>query len=215
MYYEPDRDVGPYFHDHVKALVAPRPIGWISSLSPTGIANLAPYSFFNILATGPTIVGFGSCLRKDSQANVEESGEFVCNIPTYDLREAVNGSSVQVGRDQDEFDLLGLEKAPSVRIKPPRVAAAPAHLECVYLGSVPLYTVAGDRHEFTLILGQVVAIHIDDRFIRDGRVDAESMRHLSRLGYFDFTAVRDVFEVAWPEGYNGGIMSVVPIEESA
>jgi flavin reductase (DIM6/NTAB) family NADH-FMN oxidoreductase RutF len=208
MYYEPDQAVNPVFHDHVKAVVAPRPIGWISSISAAGVANLAPYSFFNLLGTGPAIIGFGSHGRKDSLVNIEQTGEFVCNVATFGLREAVNGSSAQVGPEVDEFALLGLETLPSVRVRPPRVKAAPAHLECVYLQSLPLPTLSGATHDSTLVLGQVVAVHVDDRFVRNGRIDAAAMQPLARLGYYDFAAVDRVFEVGWPDGYAG----IKPIE---
>jgi flavin reductase (DIM6/NTAB) family NADH-FMN oxidoreductase RutF len=117
-------------HDPLNAIVAPRPIGWVSTLSGDGTRNLAPYSFFNLFNYRPPIIGFSSVTAKDSLANARETGEFVWNLATYDLKDALNQSSAQVDRDVDEFDLSGLETAPSRLVKPPRVAASPVHFEC-------------------------------------------------------------------------------------
>ena len=199
MFYETRQRAPGLKYDPIKALVAPRPIGWISSLSPDGIANLAPYSFFNLVATGPAIVAFSSGGRKDSQVNIEQTGEFVCNIASHSLCEAVNTSAASVAGSVDEFALTGLETAPSVLIKPPRVKAAPAHLECVYLQTLPLIDKDGVRSMFDLVLGQVVGVHIDDDFIKDGLVDTKAMRLLSRLGYLDYGVTDTVFAMPRPD----------------
>jgi flavin reductase (DIM6/NTAB) family NADH-FMN oxidoreductase RutF len=185
-------------HDPVNALVAPRPIGWISSLSAEGVANLAPYSYFNLMASRPPVVVFGSGLVKDSQRNIEATGEFVCNIAGWDLREEMNQSSAQVGADVDEFALAGLETAPSTLVRPPRVRRALAALECRYVQTVPLPTGTERPHFFQMVIGLVVGVHIDDSVITNGLVDVTRIRPLSRLGYMDYAVVNEVFAMQRP-----------------
>lgn len=198
MFYD-TRSKAPLRYDPVKALVAPRPIGWISTLSCDGVANLAPYSFFNLVASGPSIVAFSSAGRKDSQTNAEQTGEFVCNIASFDQREAVNSSAATLPPEIDEFALTGLGTLPSQLIKPPRVKGAPAHLECVYLQTVPLFSKDGVRNGFDLILGEVVGVHIDDQFIKEGMVDTAAMRLIARLGYLDYSVTDEVFVLKRPD----------------
>ena len=198
MFYDA-RSKAPLKHDPVKALIAPRPIGWISTLSRDGVANLAPYSFFNLVASGPSIVAFSSAGRKDSQTNAEQTGEFVCNIASFDQREAVNSSAATLPPEIDEFALTGLGTLPSQMIKPPRVKGAPAHLECVYLQTVPLFSKDGVRNGFDLVLGEVVGVHIDDRFIQEGLVDTAAMRLIARLGYLDYSVTDEVFTLKRPD----------------
>ena len=198
MFYDA-RTKAPLKHDPVKALVAPRPIGWISTLSREGVANLAPYSFFNLVASGPSIVAFSSAGRKDSQTNAEQTGEFVCNIASFDQREAVNSSAATLPPEVDEFALTGLGTLPSQMIKPPRVKGAPAHLECVYLQTVPLFSKDGVRNGFDLVLGEVVGVHIDDQFVKEGLVDTAAMRLMARLGYLDYSVTDEVFAMRRPD----------------
>ncbi len=199
MFYETAKNDHGLPHDPMKALVVPRPIGWISSLNANGTPNLAPYSFFNLVASPPHIVAFSSGRRKDSQSNIEETGEFVCNLATEDLRHAVNDSAAHVGPDVDEFELAGLEPAPSTLVKPPRVAAAKVHLECVYLQTVPLRGQDGADTVWSLVLGEVVGVHIDDAFIKDGIVQTGAMAPLARLGYLDYGVLGDVFALPRPK----------------
>jgi flavin reductase (DIM6/NTAB) family NADH-FMN oxidoreductase RutF len=198
MFYDA-RNKAPLKHDPVKALVAPRPIGWISTLSRDGIANLAPYSFFNLVASGPSIVAFSSAGRKDSQTNAEQTGEFVCNIASFDQREAVNSSAATLPPEIDEFVLTGLGTEPSQLIMPPRVKGAPAHLECVYLQTVPLFSKDSVRNGFDLVLGEVVGVHIDDQFVKEGLVDTAAMRLIARLGYLDYSVTDEVFALKRPD----------------
>ena len=198
MFYDA-RSKAPLKHDPVKALIAPRPIGWISTLSRDGVANLAPYRFFNLVASGPSIVAFSRAGRKDSQTNAEQTGEFVCNIASFDQREAVNSSAATLPPEIDEFALTGLGTLPSQMIKPPRVKGAPAHLECVYLQTVPLFSKDGVRNGFDLVLGEVVGVHIDDRFIQEGLVDTAAMRLIARLGYLDYSVTDEVFTLKRPD----------------
>lgn len=177
-------------HDPFKALVTPRPIGWISTLSKTGVLNLAPYSFFNAVSDRPPMVMFSSFGRKDSLTNIEETGEFVCSIVSSELRDAMNMSSAAVNSDVDEFTLAGLSAAPSAYVKPPRVAEAPAALECRYWKTVPLPIPPGrNKPVYWMVFGEVVGIYIDDRYIRDGMFDLAAVQPLARLGYMDYSVV--------------------------
>lgn len=195
MFYDATVNKHGLRHDPFKAIMVPRPIGWISTISKDGIANLAPYSFFNAVSDTPPYVMFSSGERKDSQRNIEETGEFVCSIVSWDLREAMNASSATVGPEVDEFALAGLEKEPSRFVKPPRVRGAPAALECRYWKSVEL---PGGPEVGTLVIGAVVGIYIDDKFIKDGRVDSGAMRPIARLGYSEYTVADTVFRMRRP-----------------
>lgn len=198
MFYEPALKDHGLPHDPFKAIVAPRPIGWISSLDENGLVNLAPYSFFNAFGTHPHVVGFASGGRKDSLRNVEKSGEFVCNYVTFDLREVMNKTSAPVGPEVSEMSYAGIEPAPSRLVKPPRVARAAAALECRYMQTVPLVGVSGAPATSFLVLGEVVGIYIDDRFVRDGRFDAAAARPVARAGYYDYMMADSVFEMVRP-----------------
>ena len=185
-------------NDPFKAIVAPRPIGWVSSVSRAGIANLAPYSFFNAIAENPHYVVFGSGGLKDSLANVEATGEFAVNIATFDLREKMNLSSASVAPNVDEFTLAGLTPVPCRLIKPPRVAESPAALECRLHQVVPLPDNRGDAQDWAII-GRVIGIHIDDRYIRDGRVDTAAMQPIARLGYSEYATVETAWRMRRPD----------------
>lgn len=185
-------------NDPFKAIVAPRPIGWVSSLSKAGIANLAPYSFFNAMSESPHYIVFGSGGLKDSLTNIEATGEFAINIATFDLREKVNLSSARVAPDVDEFLLTGLTPAPCRLIKPPRVAESPAALECKLYQIVPLPDDNGDAQDW-IIVGRVIGVHIDDRFIRDGRVDTAAMKPIARLGYSEYATVETAWRMRRPD----------------
>ena len=198
MFYDAGANEHGLRHDPIKALIVPRPIGWISTLSPEGVANLAPYSFFNGVGTDPTIVMFASATAKDSQRNAEATGEFVCNFVTWDLKDAMNATSASLPPGESEFAAAGIETAPSVMVKPPRVKAAPVHLECVYLETVRPKTRAGRKHDYEIVLGEVVGVHIDDTFIHDGMVDVAAMRPVARLGFHDYAVVDEVFSLRRP-----------------
>jgi flavin reductase (DIM6/NTAB) family NADH-FMN oxidoreductase RutF len=184
--------------DPFKAIVAPRPIGWITTLAPDGHVNLAPYSFFNAIADRPNLVYFSSSTPKDSQRNAEHSGEFVCNLASWELRDQMNLTSADVGPEVSEPVLAGLELAPSVVVAPPRVAAAPAALECVYLDTYECRTKDGGRHHYSLVIGQVVGVYIDDRFISDGRLDTARMKPVARMGYDEYAVVEQAFRMQRP-----------------
>ena len=203
MYYDPDKNDHGLPHNPFKSCVVPRPIGWISTISANGIHNLAPYSQFQNLTFDPPYVMFAANqntlgLRKDSVVNAEETGEFVYNMATYDLREAVNRSAAEVPPDVDEFDLAGVTRAPSVRVKPCRVAESPVQFECRYYQTIrlPGNGPMGTAH---VVIGRVVLVHIKDEVIRpDGRLDILKIRPLARLGYYDYTTVDSLFELVIP-----------------
>lgn len=197
MFYRTDSNKHGLRHDPFKTLVAPRPIGWITSLSADGVINLAPYSYFNAVSNDPHVVVFGSQRRKDSQRNIEETGEFVCSLATWDLREAMNETSAMVAADVDEMALAGLEPAASRMVKPPRVAASPVALECRYMQTVHLPVKPGFGQN-AVIFGEVVGIHIADEAIEDGMVDITRLRTIARCGYHDYTVVDSVFSMKRP-----------------
>ncbi len=200
MFFETETNNHGLAHNPFKAVVAPRPIGWISSRDDEGRVNLAPYSFFNGVNSVPPIVMFASVGRKDTLANVESTREFVCNLATYDLREAVNGSSAPLPPGISEFEATGLTEAPCNLIDVPRVKESPVALECRYIQTIEVLALGGERTGTLMAFGQVVGIHIDDSVIRDGRVDVTLLKPLSRLGYMDFAAIDEVFEMVRPKG---------------
>ena len=155
-------------HDPLNAIVAPRPIGWVSTLSAEGVPNLAPYSFFNLFNYTPPLIGFSSMGWKDSVANIAATGEFVWNLVSRDLGEAMNATAANVAADVDEFALAGLETLASLHVKPPRVAASRAQFECKVTQIVRLETKEGRELDQWLVLGEAVAIHIDPAMLDDG-----------------------------------------------
>lgn len=198
MFYDPRTEDHGLAHNPFNALVVPRPIGWISSLSADGVPNLAPYSFFNAVSGLPPFVMFSSAGKKDSQTNIEATGEFVVNMAVAALMDAMNTSSSVVPKDVDEFDLAGLEKAACMNVSVPRVAASPVALECVLAKIVPLVARDGTKARSEVIFGEVVGIHIADDVIVDGVVDIKRTRPLARLGYLDYAIVDDVFQMPRP-----------------
>ncbi|MSO54504.1 MAG: flavin reductase family protein [Rhodospirillales bacterium] len=193
----------PLAHSPFKALVVPRPIAWVSTVSRAGVINVAPYSFFNAISEDPCCVMFAAGGNhvdggiKDSQKNAEETGEFVVNLVSHPLRESMNRTSANVGRAVSEMTLAGLAAAPSVKVKPPRIADSPASLECRWLQTIPVpHPRAKDRH--VMVIGEVVGIYIRDDMIVDGRVDMTRLQPVARLGYNDYTTVTDVFSMIRP-----------------
>ena len=190
MYYDTaDNNHGLRFNPF-KALVVPRPIGWISTVGRDGAHNLAPYSFFNAVSDRPPVVMFSSSGHKDTVAHIEETGEFTCSLATWDLRNHMNVSSAPVARGVDESELAGLTLAPSRLVRPGRVAESPAALECRHWKTVELPGVPGDEaHGHYIVFGRVVGVYIDDAYIRDGIVDTVGMRPLARLGYMEYAVL--------------------------
>ena len=202
MFYE-TKDHHGLKHNPFKSLVVPRPIGWISSQDGNGVVNLAPYSFFNGVASDPPTVMFSSNgvhsegSYKDSVKNVRDTGEFVCNLATWEIREAMNTTSAMVARSVDEFQLSGLTPVPSELVKPPRVKESPVHLECTYLQTVELPCDKPEQSNL-VVFGQVIGIHIDDSIISDGMIDMNVFKPIARLGYFDYSVVDNVFSMRRP-----------------
>jgi flavin reductase (DIM6/NTAB) family NADH-FMN oxidoreductase RutF len=203
MYYDPEKNDHGLARSPFKSCVVPRPIGWISTLSVAGVPNLAPYSQFQNLGFDPAYVMIsanqvGPGKRKDTTVNIEETGEFVYNMATYDLREAVNRSAMEVPPEVDEFDLAGMTKAPSIRVKPFRVAESPIQFECRHHQTLRLPGRNG-WGTADIIIGRVVLIHIKDEYILpDGRIDILKIRPLARLGYYDYTTIDSTFEMLIP-----------------
>jgi len=199
MFYDTAKNDHGLPRNPFKAIVAPRPIGWISSMSRQGEINLAPYSFFNGLTDHPPTVMFASEGRKDSVVFAEETKEFVCNLATWDLREQMNGTSAPFARGVNEMEKTGLAAAPSRMVKPPRVKDSPCALECKLLQTLSLKDLDGrplDRH---VVFGQVVGVHIDDRFLRNGLLDTAAMKPIARCGYHEYAVVESVFAMVRPE----------------
>jgi len=190
-------------HSPLKALISPRPIGWISSVSAEGIANLSPYSFFNAIAEFPPMVMFISAPdaregnqngHKDSFVNIMETREFGVNIVGSAQAEQMVASSRTLPPQIDEFEHAGLEKMAARKIGAPLVAGAPAHLECVYYDHVTLPDNGKGGHSI-MVMGHIVGIHIDQSIVKDGLVDVTGYEPVSRLGYMDYAKVTDVFSM--------------------
>ena len=199
MFYTTEKNDHGLPHDPFKAIVAPRPIGWITTMSAAGAVNLAPYSYFNGVHSKPPLVMFASESRKDSLTFVEETKEFVCNLATWGLREQMNQTSAPYPRGVDEMRAAGLTPAPCRLVKPPRVAEAPCALECRYLQTVQLNDVNGRKLDGFVVIGQVVGVHIDERFIRNGLLDTAAMKPIARGGYHDYSVLTESFTMRRPE----------------
>lgn len=197
MFYEPSKGHG-LPHDPFKALVSPRPIGWISTQAKDGSLNLAPYSFFNALGTNPHLVMFCSEGAKDSYTNALETGEFVANLVSSDLIEQMNASSVDAPHGVSEFDYAGLTPEPSRLVRPPRVREAHAALECKVTEILSPKDLNGDPTSRYMIIGQVVGVYISDDALTDGMFDVVKAGNVARLGYLDFSNVKQVFQRTRP-----------------
>jgi len=200
MFYRPDLDDHGLPHNPFKAIISPRPIAWVSTLNAEGVANLAPYSFFNGVQDTPPMLMFSSSgpksggdAPKDSLANIRATGAFCVNIVSDALKDAMNITSTHFDHGIDEFEQAGLEKGTSRVIKPPYVAASPIAMECTLHAIIPL---PGDGH---MVLGKVVGVHIKDAYIINGLLDVTRYKPLARLGYTDYASVEKVFSLKRPE----------------
>lgn len=192
--------------DPLKSLLVPRPIGWISTLDPEGRVNLAPYSFYNGISEFPPMVCFaitgtyGDTPTKHSRMNAEATGEFVVNMVSEELKEKMNVTTAMVAYGVDEMKLAGLTPAASRMVKPPRVAESPAALECRYWRTIELPVEPGHENmRAWLVIGEVVGVHIDERILKDGRIDVLSFRPVARLGYSEYTTVDNKWSMRRPE----------------
>jgi flavin reductase (DIM6/NTAB) family NADH-FMN oxidoreductase RutF len=218
MFYDPEKNDHGMPHNPFKSLIVPRPIGWISSVSAEGIHNLAPYSQFQMVNSECpyVMVGCGqhrTGRRKDTVVNIEQTGEFVYNMATYDLRLAMNATAAELPPEVDEFVAAGLTKAPSIRVRPCRVAESPIHLECQYHQTIrlPGYN---PSQSVDMILGKVVLIHIKDDVIdANGKVDIVKIRPLARLGYQDYACVDRIFEIIRPKAQDSAAKTAAAIEK--
>jgi flavin reductase (DIM6/NTAB) family NADH-FMN oxidoreductase RutF len=200
LFYEPEhRDRRVLAHDPFKAIVAPRPIGWVSTMSSAGQINLAPYSFFNAIGEDPPMLAFSSSGAKDSATFAGELEEFVWNLVTWELREPMNETSAPLPRGASEFERAGLEMAPSRLVAPPRVAASPCAMECKVVHRTELRDIEGRPANQHLVIGQVVGVHLDERVIRDGTIETARLRPVSRCGGpADYAVVRETFQMFRP-----------------
>jgi len=203
MHYAPATDECPLPFSPFKSCTVPRPIGWLSTISMDGVANLAPYSQWQNLTFDPPMVMFAANQypdgrRKDTVLNAERTGWFVWNMATWDLREAVNVSAMAVPPEVDEFEAAGMTKADCIDAPGPRVAESPAHFECRYLST---HRLAGNSPVGTVdvVFGEVVRIHVaDDVVTPEGKLDIPKIQPIARMGYYDYTCVRDTFEMKIP-----------------
>jgi len=199
LFYEPQsRDKAVLPHDPFKALIAPRPIGWVTTQSRSGAINLAPYSFFNAFADRPPIIAFSSSGYKDSVTFVEQTGEFVWNMPTWDLRDGMNQTAAPLDQGESEAEFANLEMAPSRLVAPPRVKASPAALECKLIEVKRLADRHGTALDYWLVIGEVVGVHLDSAYVKDGMVDMAAMAPIARCGYMDYVVADRVFQMERP-----------------
>lgn len=189
-------------HDPLNAIVAPRPIGWVSTVSADGVRNLAPYSFFNLINYRPPLIAFASSGWKDSVANVEATGEFVWNLATMAQAQQMNTSSASVGSDVDEFELAGLDALPASLVKPDRVASSPVHFECRLTQLIRLQNKEGRELDQWLVIGEAVGVHIDTATLEDGVYQTARPHPITRGGgpadYFEITESQ-LFKMARPD----------------
>lgn len=198
MFYEPSKGHG-LPHDPFKAIVAPRPIGWISTRSRDGSVNLAPYSFFNAFSGRPPLVWFSSEGVKDSFTFARETGEFVANLVGFHIFEEMNATSVDAPRGVSEFGYAGLTPAPSRLVAAPRVAEAHAALECKVTEMFEPKGLDGRPAGVHVCAGEVVGVHIDEAVLTDGLFDSVKAGNVSRLGYLDFSAITATFAMRRPK----------------
>lgn len=200
-FYEPKNGHG-LKHDPFNAIIAPRPIGWISSRDADGNVNLAPYSFFNAFAYVPPIIGFASTNWKDSAGNIKDTGEFVWNLATMDLAQHMNATAAHVARDVDEFKLAGVTAVPGKLVNVPRVAESPVAFECKLTQILQLEGADGKKAQAWVTFGEVVAVHIDKAFIKDGVYQTGLARPIVRAGrrgdYFEIKP-ENMFEMIRPD----------------
>lgn len=197
MFYEPAKGHG-LPHDPFKALVSPRPIGWISTVGKDGAVNLAPYSFFNALSGRPPLVWFSSEGVKDSATFAGDTGEFVANIVGRDLADKMNRTSVNAPRGTSEFGYAGLTSSPSRLVAPPRVAEAPAALECKVTEIFRPKGLDGNMTGVVVVIGEVIGVHINEAFLKEGLFDTVKAGNVARLGYMDYATVDAVFSMRRP-----------------
>jgi flavin reductase (DIM6/NTAB) family NADH-FMN oxidoreductase RutF len=198
MFYRANEAHGLPF-DPFKAIIAPRPIGWIGTLNGAGVPNLGPYSFFAALSSRPNMIGFSSEGLKHSARNARDRGEFTFSLATLALAEAMNASSASLPDGANEFTAAGLALGQSRVIAAPFVKDSPAALECKTVNFMELTDLEGRATSRFFVIGQVVAVHIRDEFIVDGRFDTARAVPIARAGYQDYATVEGVWEMLRPD----------------
>lgn len=198
MFYTPDNKPDELPHNPFKAIVAPRPIGWISSLSSKGKFNLAPYSFFNAVSDKPPMVMFSSVGWKDSASNIRDTGEFVCNYVGANVEVAMNQTSVDAPPDVNEAVYAGLELEASQLVKPPRVKDVWAALECKLTQIIEIADSRGNTTDNVMVLGEVIGFYICDEAIVNGEFEVDKTKPVSRGGYLDFGRSGEKFQMPRP-----------------
>ncbi len=200
IFFEPHkRDKTLLPHNPWTAMIAPRPIGWISTRNASGAVNIAPYSYFNAVSAMPPCVMFSSDGWKDTLTFADETREFVWNMATYDLAAQMNETSANLARGHSEFEHAALETAPCKIVSVPRVARSPVAFECKVTDIVRLKTADGKPIDNTVVFGEVVGIHLDERYVKNGVVDTAAMKPLARLGYRDYSWVEKTFAMDRPK----------------
>jgi flavin reductase (DIM6/NTAB) family NADH-FMN oxidoreductase RutF len=202
MFYDTKLNNHNLKYNPFKACVVPRPIGWISSKSVNGIVNLAPYSYFNAVADIPPVIMFASGFnpdgtKKDSIKNIEETGEFVVNIASFDQKDQVSLSSSALPYEVSEAEVFNIEMENSNFVAPPRVKASKISLECKYIKTVPIM-VEERLASSELVLGHVIGVYIDDEIIVDGKIDMNKLKPISRLGYDEYALIEKIFKISRP-----------------
>lgn len=197
MFYEPSQGHGLPFNPF-KAIIAPRPIGWVSTIDAQGRVNLAPYSFFNAVSGKPEMLMFSSEGLKDSVRNVQETGEFVYNLVSESLLQGMNQTAAALEPGENEFEFAKLGAVPSKLVKPPRVADTPAALECKVTKIMPLEDLDGQTHDRYMVIGQVVGVHIADEYLVNGRFDMLKAQTMARCGYQDYSQVTELTQLLRP-----------------
>jgi len=198
MFYEPDKNDHGLKYNPFKSICVPRPIAWVSSLSGSGVLNLAPFSQFQNVAYDPPYVMFAPRANTDTALNIHETSEFVVNMATWELREVMNASSAEFASEISEPERVGIEMCACVHVKPPRVARSPVVLECKYNTTVRLTGSDGRVNPSSIVFGEVVGVHIDDSVIVNGEIDVVKMRPIARLGYMDYAVVDELFTMQRP-----------------
>lgn len=199
MFLETEKGKGNLAYSPFKSCVVPRPIGWISTVNQQGIVNIAPYSYFNAVADIPPVIMYSSSKKangeeKDSIRNIEETGEFVVNIATFDMREKVKLSSEPIEYGKSEAELYDIKTISSKMVKPPRIKNSPISLECKFIKKL-LLEVDSKKVSSTVVFGHVVGIYINDEVIVDGKIDLSKIKPIARLGYNEYTVVDNIFKM--------------------
>ena len=205
MFYKTKKNNHGLKHDPFKSCIIPRPIAWITTISNDGIDNCAPYSFFNGVSSDPPMVMFannGSAIDgsgpRDTFSNIKENQEFVINISTFNTKDKMNKTSARLCRNVSEIEFASLETLDSRLVKPKRLKESPINMECTLYKIIDLPGITEDNYNGILI-GKVIGIHINDEYIKDGKVDVKKIKPLARLGYFDYSVIDDFFSIKRPK----------------